>query len=143
MKNSLFKDELSLMIKDSLDRNRNIEVINEGPPDQNTDINPLLHYKDEIGELIRNKDYSSLIIKSAEALEEFPSQPYFYYARGMGLNKSGKQKEAIGELEIALDFLIDDTELGNNIYKELADAYTFLGNTSKANMYLSKIKSGS
>jgi tetratricopeptide (TPR) repeat protein len=143
MKNSSFKDELSLMIKDSLDRNKSIEVINEGPPDQNTDMDPLMFYKDEIGELIRSEDYSSLIIKADEALEEYPSQPYFYYAKGMGLNKSGKQKEAIGELEIALDFLIDDTELGNNIYKELADAYTFLGNSSKANMYLSKIKSGS
>lgn len=143
MKNSSFKDELSLMIKDSLDRNKSVEKIDEGPPQENTDMNPLLNYKDEIAELISNKDYPSLIAKADEAMEEFPSQPYFYYAKGMGLNKSGKQKEAIGELEIALDFLIDDTELGNNIYKELADAYTFLGNSSKANMYLSKIKSGS
>jgi tetratricopeptide (TPR) repeat protein len=143
MKNSSFKDELSLMIKDSLDRNKSVEKIDEEPPQENTDMNPLLNYKDEIAELISNKDYPSLIAKADEAMEEFPSQPYFYYAKGMGLNKSGKQKEAIGELEIALDFLIDDTELGNNIYKELADAYTFLGNSSKANMYLSKIKSGS
>jgi len=42
-----------------------------------------------------------------------------------------------------LDFLIDDIELGNNIYRELANAHTILGNSSKANMYLSKIKSGS
>ena len=102
-----------------------------------------MRYKKEIGELIRNKDYSSLVIKAEEALEEFPSQPYFYFAKGMGLNRSGKQKEATRELETALDFLIEDNELGNNIYKELANAYTFLGNSSKANMYLSKIKSGS
>jgi hypothetical protein len=61
----------------------------------------------------------------------------------MGLNRSGKQKEATEVLETALDFLIDDIELGNNIYRELANVYTFLGNSSKANMYLSKIKSGS
>ena len=94
-------------------------------------------------EIWRFKNYSSLVIKADEALEAFPSQPYFYFAKGMGLNRSGKQKVATGELETALDFLIDDIELGNNIYRELAKAYTFLGNSSKANMYLSKIKSGS
>ena len=143
LKDSSFKEALSLRIKDSLDRIKSVDEIKQAPPVQNTDLNPLLKYKEEIGELIRIKNYNSLIIKADEALEEFPSQPYFYFAKGMGLNRSGKQKEATAELETALDFLIDDIELGNNIYKELANAYTFLGNSSKANMYLSKIKSGS
>lgn len=143
MKDSDFKKSLSLKIKDSLDRIKSVDTIKQAPLVENTDLTPLLKYKKEIGELIGNKNYSSLVIKAEQALEEFPSQPYFYYAKGMGLNRSGKQKEATGELETALDFLIDDNELGNNIYKELANAYTSLGNSSKANMYLSKIKSGS
>ncbi len=143
MKDSSFKEFLSLRIKDSLEQPKSVDEIEEISPVQNTDMNPLLKYKEEIGELISNKNYSSLIIKANEALEVFPSQPYFYFAKGMGLNRSGKQKEATGELETALDFLIDDIELGNNIYRELGKAYTFLGNSSKANMYLSKIKSGS
>ncbi|MGB5609052.1 tetratricopeptide repeat protein [Eudoraea sp.] len=143
LKDSSFKEALALKIKDSLDRPQNVDEIKPVPPVQNTNLNPLLKYKEEIGELILNKNYSSLIIKADEALEEFPSQPYFYFAKGMGLNRSGKQKEATEVLETALDFLIDDIELGNNIYKELANVYTFLGNSSKANMYLSKIKSGS
>ena len=143
MKDSAFKKSLSLKIKDSLDRIKSVDAIKQSPLVESTDLTPLLKYKEEIGELIRNKNYSSLVIKAEQALEEFPSQPYFYYAKGMGLNRSGKQKEATGELETALDFLIDDNELGNNIYKELANAYTSLGNSSKANMYLSKIKSGS
>jgi tetratricopeptide (TPR) repeat protein len=143
MKDSSFKKSLSLKIKDSLDRVKIVDPVKQAPSEQNTDLTPLLRYKKEIDEIIRNKDYSFLVIKAEEALEEFPSQPYFYFAKGMGLNRSGKQKEAIKELETALDFLIEDNELGNNIYKELANAYTFLGNSSKANMYLSKIKSGS
>ena len=143
MKDSSFKEALSLRIKDSLDRPKSVDEIKQIPPVQNTDLNPLLKYKEEIGELIRIKNYTSLIIKADAALEEFPSQPYFYYAKGIGLNRSGKQKAATGELETALDFLVDDIELGNNIYRELANVYTFLGNSSKANMYLSKIKSGS
>ncbi|WP_299159683.1 hypothetical protein [uncultured Eudoraea sp.] len=143
LKDSSFKEALALKIKDSLDRPKSDDEIKSVPTVQNTNLNPLLKYKEEIGELILNKNYSSLIIKADEALEEFPSQPYFYFAKGMGLNRSGKQKEATEVLETALDFLIDDIELGNNIYRELANVYTFLGNSSKANMYLSKIKSGS
>ena len=143
MKDSSFKNSLSLKIEDSLNRIKNVDEIKQPTLVETTDLSPLLQYKKEIGELIRNKNYSSLVSKAEEALEEFPSQPYFYFAKGMGLNRSGKQKEATGELETALDFLIDDNELGNDIYKELANAYTTLGNSSKANMYLSKIKSGS
>jgi len=143
LKDSSFKETLSRKIKDSLDSPKSVDEIKQAPSAQSTDLNPLLKFKEEIGELIRIKNYTSLIIKADAALEEFPSQPYFYYAKGMGLNKNGKQKEAISELENALDFLIDDIELGNNIYRELANAYTILGNSSKANMYLSKIKSGS
>ncbi|MEP0133253.1 MAG: hypothetical protein ABJJ25_14730 [Eudoraea sp.] len=143
LKDSSFKETLSRKIKDSLDSPKSVDEIKQAPSAQSTDLNPLLKFKEEIGELIRIKNYTSLIIKADAALEEFPSQPYFYYAKGMGLNRNGKQKEAISELENALDFLIDDIELGNNIYRELANAYTILGNSSKANMYLSKIKSGS
>ncbi|WP_297796855.1 hypothetical protein [uncultured Eudoraea sp.] len=143
MKNTSFKETLSRRISDSLDQINRKKEIKEGITVQNKDIDPLKNYKSDIEELIQNKNYSSLIKKADEALEQFPSQPYFYYAKGMALNRSGNQSEAISELEAALDFLIDDIPLGNNIYKELANAHMFLGNTSKANMYLSKIKSGS
>ena len=114
LKDSSFKETLSRKIKDSLDSPKSVDEIKQAPSAQSTDLNPLLKFKEEIGELIRIKNYTSLIIKADAALEEFPSQPYFYYAKGMGLNKNGKQKEAISELENALDFLIDDIELGNN-----------------------------
>lgn len=143
MKNTSFKTTLSRKINDSLDQINKKKEIKQVTTLQNKNNDPLKNYKSEIEELIRNEDYSPLIKKAEEALEQFPSQPYFYYAKGMGLSRSGNQIEAISELEVALDFLIDDIQLGNNIYKELANAHTFLGNTSKANMYLSKIKSGS
>jgi hypothetical protein len=46
-------------------------------------------------------------------------------------------------LEEGLNYLLDDPVLEEGIYKALAAAYTGMGNTSKANMYLSKLKSGS
>ena len=75
-------------------------------------------------------------------MENFPSQPFFYYANGTALNRSQEYNDAIEILETALDYLIDDIVLENKIYKELANAYTAINNTTKANMYLSKIKLG-
>jgi len=80
---------------------------------------------------------------AAEDLEEFPLQPYFYYASGLALNNNGKHKAAIEVLEESIDYLLDDDNLANKIYKELANAYNAIQNSGKANMYLSKVKSGS
>ena len=55
------------------------------------------------------------------------------------MNRHG---EAVEVLEAALDYVLDDVSLSNKIYTILADAYTALNNTSKANTYLRKIKPG-
>jgi hypothetical protein len=62
---------------------------------------------------------------------------------GLAKRFNNKPNEAIDVLQTALDYLIDDRDLANKIYLELANAHKALGNTSKANEYLSKIKSGS
>jgi len=80
--------------------------------------------------------------QSEEAIESYPSQPYFYYLNGHALNKSAKHKEAVEILEAALDYMLDDVSLLNNIYQELVDAHTALNNSSKANTYLRMIKPG-
>lgn len=107
------------------------------------DLNSVEGYKSKIETLLTaGSDNNILLETTEEAMERFPSQPYFYYGNGVALNKALKYKDAIDILETALDYIIDDTPLKNNIYKELANAYTATNNTSKANMYLSKIKSG-
>ena len=80
---------------------------------------------------------------ASEALELFPSQPYFYFILGKAQIQNNKASEATRVLESALDFLLDDAELADDIYRELANAYRALGNLNKSNMYLSKIKNGS
>ncbi|WP_405400049.1 tetratricopeptide repeat protein [Maribacter sp. Asnod2-G09] len=107
------------------------------------DLNSVAGYKSKIeGMLSSASDNDVLLETTEEAMERFPSQPYFYYANGAALNKALKHKDAIDILETALDYIIDDATLENAVYKELANAYTATNNTSKANMYLSKIKSG-
>ena len=75
-------------------------------------------------------------------MEEYPSQPFFYFINGHALNKSGKHKEAVEVLEAALDYLLEDVPMMNKIYQELVDAHTALNNSSEANMYLRMIKPG-
>ena len=110
--------------------------------ESNPEISDLEEYKRKITGLWMTNDMTSLLSITEEALENYPSQPYFYYTNGYALNKIGNYKDAVAVLETALDYLIDDVALANKIYKELSDAYNALDNPSKANMYLSKIKPG-
>ena len=145
VKNIAFAQELGQKIADSIQHQERLKnqtttqtvtVVNEG------NGNPLDQYKTRIAGFIRNGNLGILGSLSEEALETYPSQPYFYYARGHFLNKKTKHKEAIEILEAALDYLIDDVSLANKIYKELGVSYTAIGNLAKANQYLSKVKPG-
>ncbi len=137
---SVFTEQLERKISDSLKKQRDqnkATVINIQPD------NPLEAMRLELEELQRSEQFDMLESKASEALEQYPAQPWVYYFYGVALHKNGKSMEASGILESALDFLIDNNDLQQKIFRELAAVYTALGNTSKANMYLSKIKSGS
>jgi len=129
---SITKQELKIKVVDIADKTA-----------QSEDLNSVAEYKTRIKELLDGNDAVAILFEvSEEAMESFPTQPYFYYANGNALNRSQKHKDAIELLETALDYVIDDITLENSIYKELAVAYNAIDNTSKANMYLSKIKPG-
>lgn len=132
-----FSEQLSAKIQDSISQKEDDDKIDEQAE------NPLDAYRNQLVELLDNQKFKEVDTVSAEALEKFPSFPYFYYIRGLVLNRNAQYKEASSILEEGLDFLLDDPALAENMYRELAKAYTGQGNTSKANMYLSKIKSGS
>ena len=137
---SVFTEQLERKISDSLKKQQEqnkATVINIQPD------NPLEAMRLELEELQRSEQFDILESKASEALEQYPAQPWVYYFYGVALHKNGKSMEASGILESALDFLIDNNDLQQKIFRELAAVYTALGNTSKANMYLSKIKSGS
>ena len=103
----------------------------------------MVEYRAQFENLLAVENYIRLEEVANEALEMFPSQPYFYYMKGKAMLLNKKANEATRVLEMALDFLLDDIKLSNDIYTELANAYRALGNLTKANMYLSKIKDGS
>ncbi|HDZ15625.1 hypothetical protein LCGC14_0709010 [marine sediment metagenome] len=120
----------------------NPTVMSNTTVEAKSDNNPLEQYKIEMENLIQSDDFPSLQKLTEEALENYPAQPFFYYANGYALTKIGKHRDAIEALETALDYLIDDTSLENKIYQELVDANTAINDPVKANMYLRKIKPG-
>ena len=141
IKDAAFADKLTSQIRDSLDQ---ISQPIEGKkaPEIVAD-DPLGLYKQQLDGLLSKQEYVNMERIAEEALEMFPAQPYFYYMLGKAQLMNNKAREATRVLESALDFLLDDTELTNDIYRELSNAYKALGNLNKANMYLSKIKNGS
>ncbi len=142
-KQNSFTVNLTTKINDSIDKRQALTTTTPTTLD-NTDLetNPLEAYKMKMENLIQADSFPLLQQLSEEALESYPAQPYFYFAQGYALNKTGKPREAIEILEAALDYLIDDTSLENKIFQELADAYTALNNAVKANTYLRRIKPG-
>jgi len=144
VKTSKKYERLEMKITDSIAKqSKKINpIVNSPKPVSSQDLDSVEDYKIQIETLLgATTDNVKLFQTTEEAIENFPSQPYFYYANGAALNRAQKHKEAIDILETALDYLIDDVSLENAIYKELVNAYTATNNTSKANMYLSKIKS--
>ena len=143
VKRNAFTEDLSAKISDSLEKKReNSDNKIALTPTKGGSLNPLERYKKRVDDLIVIDSLSLLESVSLEALESYPSQPYFYFAQGYALHKMSKHNEAVEVLETALDYLLDDVSLSNKIYAVLADAYTALNNTSKANTYLRKIKPG-
>lgn len=78
--------------------------------------------------------------KSNEALQKYPSQPLFYLVNGVALNQLNKAQKALESLEIGLDYIIDDTKMEIDFYKQLSKAYTLLNNTVKAKTFSDKAK---
>jgi tetratricopeptide (TPR) repeat protein len=139
---SAFSEELRSKLKDSVEKQKSDKA--KTPPVATSMVvsDPLLDYKTRIEALIQANDLLPLEKMANEALESYPLQPYFYYALAHALNKKGEHMRAVEELESALDYILDDVTLANRFYEELVIAYTSLDDTSKANMYLRKIKPG-
>lgn len=139
---STFSEELESKIKDSIEKEESKTKRMEFTVVNNSAPNPTQAYKSRIEGLIRINSNMQLLKVSEEALDNYPLQPYFYYAYGYALNKNGKNREAIEVLESGIDYLLNDISLANKIYTQLADAYTAMNNSVKANIYLSKVKPG-
>nr|WP_298923317.1 hypothetical protein [uncultured Allomuricauda sp.] len=141
--NSKFATDLTLKINDSIQRvNEKLTMAVKPEKTVQKEDGPIAQYQSQIEGLLTKGDFKNMEVVSKEALDSYPLQPYFHYAYGTALNRISKSTKAVEVLESALDYLLDDVSLANKIYAELSKAYTAIGNASKANEYLNKIKTG-
>jgi predicted Zn-dependent protease len=80
---------------------------------------------------------------ASEAIETYPLQPFFYFAKGQALLASGKPSEAVLTLEMGEALLLEEDGLAQRFYRALADAHGALGNEEKAQSYRNRLKTGS
>lgn len=142
LRSSKFTRELTSKIQDSIKQENTVSE--EMPGIENIkEVNPVKGLTQELNLLFEKGDIDLLNKKAEEAIETYPTQPFFYYAKGAALNRIAEYKEAVEFLMMGLDFVFDNDELLNKFYGELAKAHTAMGETTKANTYLNKIKNGS
>jgi len=136
---------LAEKINDSLSNTQKttgvITVENDNISDASGNVT-LQNIRNTLKQMANGANHLGLEAKAREALEGYPLQPEFYYYRGLALNRINRSLEAITVMEEGLDYLFDNDQLANDFYKELAKAHKAVGNISKANGYLSKVKPG-
>ncbi|RBP34633.1 tetratricopeptide repeat protein [Oceanihabitans sediminis] len=86
------------------------------------------------------ENYTEAEKMSSEALGNYPSQPIFYLVNAVAQNNLNQPQKAIRNLEAGLDYIIEDTNMEIDFYKQLSIAYTQLNNTSKAKSFIDKVK---
>ena len=146
LESSFFKKDLARKINDSLSlaaAAQKLEIATREDQDDSTTDTVLSNYKKDIEQLFLKEDFSGTVTQAGEAREAYPLQPFFYYFQGAALLELGEVNRAITVLEEGLEYLFDDELLANKFYKTLSEAFTKVGNVSKANMYANKIKTGS
>lgn len=139
-------DELDVLygrnyMRDSLRQHLNTLLLaDQVEEEEESASNGIDRLLEQMRALITSKEYDDLLSLSSETLEKYPAHPEVYYAMGTALNGLKKYKEAEEYLLMGLDYIIDDTGLQNNIYRQLVLAYKALGNTTKEKEYEKRIK---
>ncbi|MBL4663697.1 MAG: hypothetical protein JKY22_09140 [Flavobacteriaceae bacterium] len=82
---------------------------------------------------IEVKKFEEAVTLSKNALETFPAQSLFYLLNGVANNGLEKYNDAIENLEMGLDFVLDDPKMEVDFYTQLQLANNQKGNINKAN----------
>ncbi|WP_459210299.1 tetratricopeptide repeat protein [Aquimarina rhabdastrellae] len=73
-------------------------------------------------------------------LELYPTQPILYLVHGVALNQLKDPEAAIETLNLGIDYIIDDTKMEGDFYKQIGEAYLLIGDQVKSTKYLEKAK---
>lgn len=84
------------------------------------------------------QQFQKLAQKSAEGMELYPAQGYFYYYFGLANNQLQQFHKAKEALETGIDFVLDDLDLEINFNLQLAEAYAGLGDFKMKDRFFAK-----
>ncbi|MDW5289037.1 tetratricopeptide repeat protein [Formosa sp. PL04] len=76
--------------------------------------------------------------KTAEALVKYPSQPELYLMAGLSLNKLNRFKDALEQLNMGLDYIIDNNKLESDFYYQISKSHLGLNQSNEAKRFLEK-----
>lgn len=79
--------------------------------------------------------HDSLLKHTNMAIEIFPNQAMFYVYKGIALRQKKQYDEAIHQYKTATDYAIDNNNLLEIIYTELAEIYNEIKNYSESDKY--------
>ena len=117
------------------------DTSNEKPLEEQTIEELQITYKSEksfrvlkqiLIKLNDKKKYLELEKESAEGLEFFPAQPFVYLMSATALNYTKKYDKALLQLEIGLDYIVDDSVLEADFYDQIGLSYKGLKNNVEA-----------
>ena len=84
------------------------------------------------------KQFDTLATQAQSLVEQYPSQPHFYYYAGLGHNQLQQFEKAKEALESGVDYVIDNPVLEANFYIQLGETFNGLGDKKKKEFFLSK-----
>jgi len=84
------------------------------------------------------KQYDQAYKKTAEVLEKYPSQPELYLMAGLSLNKINRFEAAIEQLNMGLDYVIDNKKMESDFYYQIAQSYLGLNQPKEAKRFTDK-----
>lgn len=87
---------------------------------------------------IQSNQFLKLDAFAEQNLQLFPNQPQLYYYAGLSSNQIKNFKKAKDQLEMGLDFIIDDVPLQTNFYIQLGEAATGLNDIKNKELYFGK-----
>ncbi len=84
------------------------------------------------------QNYTTVIKETNVALELYPAQPILYLLNGLANVNLNNYQDAINNLEMGLDFLIENPKMEIDFYSELSKAFRGINNISKSETFAKK-----
>ncbi|WP_369048262.1 tetratricopeptide repeat protein [Tenacibaculum sp. UWU-22] len=133
IKNKLTKPAKALVIKEPLKQNHT-DLVKQFENDKSFVVLQKLLTK------LDTEKSPDLLKYSQQGVNLFPAQPLVYLMNGKALNNQKQYKKAIEALQNGIDFVIENPQMQNLFYVEMANAYEGLGNPKEAEKYRRKVK---